>query len=440
MSKSRRKKQKSSSSTQDEKEFLSDRVVAIPKPEEPEIALSPPEEELALIFKEIAQEPEPEPLAVSRPVPQEREIRVVVSEPKPEPRVEPKTAKPNSAAERIGDRLREARLAREDDLYLIAEFLCIKPAFLIALENSRYDEFPADAYVIGFLRTYANFLGIDGKMAVDRYRYEMAGRRKKPVLMMPTPVSEGRTPSGIVMVGAAIALVLIYALWYNISSANRAEVHVAPPLPTSVQSVSNATSASNSTGGAGLTEPVSPSAAVTPAETAPAQQTPPVAGTAAQNAAPASTEVVIPPASPGIVVTAEKPPAVSPKGNEPENNAKANKEEGNKEVKAEAEDKKLPVFGDSTGTSRVVIRATENSWVMVVDDTGKTVFDRTLKPGESYKVPNAAGLSLTTGNGNGIVLSLDGKDLPKVATGAPHVVRNIPLDPGRLSQPDAATH
>ena len=65
------------------------------------------------------------------------------------PRLKPETAK----AERIGDTLRKARTDKNDDLYLIAEYLCIKPAFLIALENSRYDEFPADAYVIGFLRT-----------------------------------------------------------------------------------------------------------------------------------------------------------------------------------------------------------------------------------------------------------------------------------------------
>ena len=144
-------------------------------------------------------------------------------------------AKPESGADRIGDTLRAARGARGDDLYHIAEYLCIKPAFLIALENSRYDELPADAYVIGFLRTYANFLGVDGKQAVDRYRYEMAGRRRKPVLSMPIPVSEGRAPTGILMVGATVAVLLIYALWYGLSSSNRAEVNTPPALPVAGQ-------------------------------------------------------------------------------------------------------------------------------------------------------------------------------------------------------------
>jgi cytoskeleton protein RodZ len=70
---------------------------------------------------------------------------------------------------------------------------------------------------------------------------------------------------------------------------------------------------------------------------------------------------------------------------------------------------------------------------MVTDDSGKAIFDHVLKAGETYKVPNRPGLSLTTGNGSGIILSLSGVDLPKVASGAPHVVRDIPLDPDRLS-------
>ena len=209
------------------------------------------------------------------------------------PHQSPPQAKPT--LERIGDVLRQARLDKNDDLYLIADYLRIKPAFLIALENSQYDEFPADAYVIGFLRTYANFLGVDGKDAVDRYRYEMAGRRKKPVLSMPTPVSGGRTPSAVIMVGATIAVLLIYAVWYSISSANRTEVNVQPPLPTVAQSATT-TSSSDSNGGGGLTAPLAPATTTTnsPASTAPS--------VAAPN---------MPPVAPGIVVTTEQPQPTS---------------------------------------------------------------------------------------------------------------------------------
>jgi cytoskeleton protein RodZ len=86
-----------------------------------------------------------------------------------------------------------------------------------------------------------------------------------------------------------------------------------------------------------------------------------------------------------------------------------------------------------------MIRATQSSWVMVTDPAGKAVFDHVLKAGDVYKVPNKPGLSLTTGNGSGITLVLDGTELPKVANGAPHVVRNISLDPDRLTSDMSAT-
>ena len=349
------------------------------------------------------------------------------------------TATTKAKTERIGDILRQARTERNDDLYQIAEYLCIKPAFLIALENSRYDEFHADAYVIGFLRTYANFLGVDGKDAVDRYRYEMAGRRKKPILLMPTPVSEGRAPTAILMVGATVVILLIYALWYGISSSNRAEVNVPPPLPTAAQPVPQAAVGANVA--AGLTAPITPPSSAS-ATTAPTSLTP--------------SAIAIPPAAPGIVVTASQSPAAA-------------KEEAAAKLAALQQDSEKPavsatlrasdtkpadnkpadtssnkdtgkqVYGDPAAVSRIIIRATQSSWVMVTDSSGKAVFDHVLKPGDVYKVPNKSGLSLTTGNGSGIVLSLDGSDLPKVANGAPHVVRNIALDPDRLTGEPSAS-
>jgi len=179
---------------------------------------------------------------------------------------------------------------------------------------------------------------------------------------------------------------------------------------------------SDLTAAAGLTAPVTSSApapvATAPAETAPA----------------ASPAVVIPPASPGIVVTAGKAPSASPlKDETPEKIALPPKPE---EPVAKIEPPKAVVEDKKPATSpesRVVIRAVQSSWVMVADDTGKTVFDRVLKPGESYSVPAKPGLLLTTGNGGGIVLSLDGKDLPKIDNGGTHVVRNIALDPDRLA-------
>ncbi|MDD3371464.1 MAG: DUF4115 domain-containing protein [Alphaproteobacteria bacterium] len=433
----------------------SEYVLAIPKTERPEEPEQMPMAEPTMDYNEDNRQQDQNSFSY-RDREEEQEIRVVVSEPRAAPR-EPSERQAEAKASRtapsghmsIGAILREARLDRGDDLYLIAEYLRIKPSFLIALENSRFEEFPADAYVIGFLRTYATCLGIDGKAAVDRYRYEMAGRRKKPVLSMPTPVSEGRTPSALVMAGATIVLILIYALWYAISSSDRAEVRTQPSLPTVLQSVPNPAAA-------GLTAPVqapAPAAqetpveplALTPVPAAPEPETPLPAPQPSPEPEQSSQTVPsgIPPASPGIVVTAQTPISVSKnvfsnssvKPKEEETPKKAD----TKEAKAEKKDEKeAKIEKKAESKPRVVIRTTQNSWIMIIDKSGKTIVDRVLKPGEAYTVPNTKGLSMTTGNGAALSVSVDGKEMPKVATGEPRVVRNISLDPKSLEEPSNA--
>lgn len=365
------------------------------------------------------------------------------SPPEPEDRIAktpPPVPRQRKKIERIGDLLREARLDMDEDLYAIAEYLRIKPAFLIALENSRYDELPADAYVIGFLRTYANFLGIDGKAAVDRYRYEMAGRRKKPVLSMPTPVSEGRAPSGIVMGAAAVALFLIYLIWYGFSSSGRSDVRIAPPLP----STSSSQGSLENPAAAGLTAPVTALPETTTAPEEPSADTTPLADLA-PSAGPLRG-IEIPPASPGIVLSSpgmsaplavikEEAPqiekAVMKAPEKPKPKEKSDDDALDRNTAKPAETS-APPKEENAVPSRITVRARQNTWVMIVDNEGKALLDRVLKAGESYKVPDGPGLSLTTGNGSGIVVSLDGKDLPRISGDAGQVVRNIPLDPKRL--------
>src|SRR5271168_5123312 len=146
------------------------------------------------------------------------------------------TSEPPVYVERIGDILRRTRERRGDNLHHIAEYLCIRRSFLEAIEDSEYEKFPADAYVIGFLRSYADLLGLDGKEAINMYRAEMVGRRKKPVLSMPTPMPEGRSPSVFILIGAVVTAILVYASWYGISASDRATISTPSPLPSSVSS------------------------------------------------------------------------------------------------------------------------------------------------------------------------------------------------------------
>ncbi len=74
----------------------------------------------------------------------------------------------------IGTSLREARARRGIDLVRAEAETKIRAKYLQALEDERFDILPAETYVKGFLRTYAEYLGLDGQLYVDEYNSRFA--------------------------------------------------------------------------------------------------------------------------------------------------------------------------------------------------------------------------------------------------------------------------
>jgi cytoskeleton protein RodZ len=69
----------------------------------------------------------------------------------------------------IGASLREARLRQQLDLRDAEVGTKIRTKYLKALEDEQFDLLPAETYVRGFLRTYAEYLGLDGQLYVDEF-------------------------------------------------------------------------------------------------------------------------------------------------------------------------------------------------------------------------------------------------------------------------------
>ena len=69
----------------------------------------------------------------------------------------------------IGNSLREARLRRSVDFAQAELATKIRGKYLRALEDEQFEVLPSQTYVKGFLRTYAEFLGLDGQLYVDEY-------------------------------------------------------------------------------------------------------------------------------------------------------------------------------------------------------------------------------------------------------------------------------
>jgi cytoskeleton protein RodZ len=118
----------------------------------------------------------------------------------------------------IGETLRDARTAAGIQLDDAERTIRIRIRYLDALENEEWDVLPGDAYVRGFLHTYADFLGLDGAELVDEYdRREAPAQTERSVdLPFEPPRQAGagnptmrRIGWGAIAVAAALAALFI---------------------------------------------------------------------------------------------------------------------------------------------------------------------------------------------------------------------------------------
>jgi cytoskeletal protein RodZ len=120
----------------------------------------------------------------------------------------------------IGSSLREARNRQGLDFNEMESRTKVRGKYLRALEAEQFDQLPGHTYIKGFLRTYADALGMDGQLYVDEYNSRfVAGEDEQPLRTRRVPQSRGRRErreSRIVVVAlAAIVLVtaLVIAAW-----------------------------------------------------------------------------------------------------------------------------------------------------------------------------------------------------------------------------------
>ncbi len=82
----------------------------------------------------------------------------------------------------IGNSLREARLRRHIEFTDAEHGTKIRGKYLRALEDERFELLPSHTYIKGFLRSYAEYLGLDGQLYVDEYNSRfVVGEEDSPV-------------------------------------------------------------------------------------------------------------------------------------------------------------------------------------------------------------------------------------------------------------------
>lgn len=112
----------------------------------------------------------------------------------------------------VGGILQQARMQKRMKLPSIAKKLRIREEFLDALEKGNYYVFPALVYGVGFLRTYANFLGLNADELITRFKKETTDIQSTP-LDMPRTHDPKVMPTPKIIFKSLAVLIVLYLIW-----------------------------------------------------------------------------------------------------------------------------------------------------------------------------------------------------------------------------------
>ncbi len=236
----------------------------------------------------------------------------------------------------FGGALRALREARGLSLQDVADVTRIRRAYLAALEDMRLDQLPSRPFVIGYVRAYAQALGIDQDEAVCKFK-ENAPSTSEP-LRAPVGVRRHRDPRVSLAAAAAAVVVTCVLAWNLAQHAVAGDGKASPPVPLA-------------------------------ASTAPTP-TGPVALAAAQPAPPES-DVPKPYITPGLA-----PPS-----------AAADASGGPAQLQRVAFSAQGAVFGARADQSTVTLQAHKAASIIIRGIDGTVYFARQLAAGEAYRAP-----------------------------------------------------
>jgi len=284
---------------------------------------------------------------------------------------------------KVGGMLHDARVKKGYKIADIAKELYIRASYLEAIENSCYEDIPEPPYGVGFIRSYAEFLGLNSARVVQLFKEETDANAKADNVYVLEPI-----PNRKYLLISLISIIALYAAWF---AYNERQNMVEETVVEENMLVDNAPADSF---------PLQVEDFATLDETVPAPEGGRMVIIDTTTAAPVKNV-------PQVIVN---------EGNfvEPENNVPAEEAPAATEPAAEeAELTPASVQADAKADARIVLKVNQETWVEV-KDKDKLWISKVLQPGEVYKVPSGEGKILSVGRANAVDVVIDGKIVPVV--------------------------
>jgi cytoskeletal protein RodZ len=96
----------------------------------------------------------------------------------------------------------------------VSDVLRIRNVYLEAIEDDRYQDLPGPTYAIGFIRAYADHLGLDSDEIIHRFKGRTSSEEPLSDLVFPEPIFQTGIPGGAIVFVGALVVILTYGVWY----------------------------------------------------------------------------------------------------------------------------------------------------------------------------------------------------------------------------------
>ncbi len=139
------------------------------------------------------------------------------------------------AEKNVGEVLRRTREYYGKTLEDIERALRIRKSQIGAIESGDISKLPGRVYVIGFVRSYAEYLELDGARVVQLYKAQYMDGQGRMSLSFPVPASETKTPAlWLISITLIVASIFMFA-WHQFNRLDRSIVQKVAVLPEHIE-------------------------------------------------------------------------------------------------------------------------------------------------------------------------------------------------------------
>ncbi len=298
----------------------------------------------------------------------------------------------------VGSEIMFVRRAGGLSIKDVAARLRLQAEYLEAIEKGNLEKLPAPVYILGYVRSYANTLGMPSDAICRRLRVSLNSENIQQPYEQPFGKAVYSGNVGRTAVLAIVALMLVYGGWYIADSGSSKSPEPVTPVVNVAPVPEDAS----------FDEPLADEASVDESR----------GGNDASKTGTLNVEADLNAVSDASVSDT----SVSDTGVSDTSVSDTSSQTAG-----------VAVAHNRAPSRELVLKATATSWVEITRPDGRTVSAWLMNNGDEYTIPAGQDVYLTTGNAGGLQIDLGG-NAPQVLGDWGEIIKELPLDRGLLAE------